>query len=430
MNFPNENKIIEAYRVQERSLLLMSYDLSKTYTENLNLEQRIPPLLWTFPGTNQISNWVLTWDKHDWATFVGVTTGILGMIPSPLSPVLLGISFATELADAAMYTFIDDDPYMGGLVLALSVLPLGELMRVLPGSRRILAKGGKYCKELLQKAKSLSGKKALSKAEKEIAEEATELIKGAAKNADELAVATAKGTARMVIEGLIKAGGKLLWGTCLLLTKVAWSVGKMVILIGGIYYTYDEIYLALYGDDKEKMKLRYNSRFQQLIRALKILSNVQSAEDQAIEFLEANGPVLEKDPNKLAQVDPTKKQEAIAENNRITAQKAEEQQKSQVLAPTLNDILMGKINPYDNKPFVIQHGQKGENVTKIQLMLKKLGYETTLQGYNTKSKAADNFFGDNTMDAVLIFQSDNGLEETGIVDSKTLKKLLQKIKNK
>jgi peptidoglycan hydrolase-like protein with peptidoglycan-binding domain len=63
-------------------------------------------------------------------------------------------------------------------------------------------------------------------------------------------------------------------------------------------------------------------------------------------------------------------------------------------------------------------------------MLEKLGYGGTLRGYdsNEKKKAVDYDFGRNTYDAVGLFQADNNLKFTGIVDYETLKTLQIKFK--
>jgi peptidoglycan hydrolase-like protein with peptidoglycan-binding domain len=63
--------------------------------------------------------------------------------------------------------------------------------------------------------------------------------------------------------------------------------------------------------------------------------------------------------------------------------------------------------------------------------LDSLEYGTTLKGYDKKkTSGVDGDFGSNTFEAVLLFQWNNELEETGIVDSKTLKLLKTKFDEK
>jgi hypothetical protein len=374
-------------------------------------------------------NWFKSFDRHDWASFIEVTTGILGMIPSPASPILLGISVTAGLTDAAFY-FDDGDPYMGGLMVALAILPAAEFIKAVPGAKPILSKGSSYVENLLKKARSLSGKKGLKRAEKEVVEETEILIEEVAKNADELAEAVAKKTVSNVIEGVIKLSGRALWATVTLLSKLSWAIAKPFVIVAGIYYSYDEVYLALYGSDEEKMKIRYNSRFQGLVRALKILSNYESAEKQAEEYLRINGSNIEKNPDLLAQIDYTQRQSALDEQNKETVKALEEQKKQQKNSPSLQDVLSKKINTYTNQPYTIHEGQKGESVKKIQQMLDKLDLGIVLKGYEEGKNGSDSIYGDNTFDAVLLFQSNNGLSETGIVDSKTLSKMMKLYKEK
>ncbi len=103
-------------------------------------------------------NWFKSFDRHDWASFIEVTTGVLGMFPTPAAPVLLGISVAAGLTDAAFY-FNEGDPYMGGLMVALAILPAAEFIKAVPAAKPILDKGSSYVKNLLKKVRSLSGKK-------------------------------------------------------------------------------------------------------------------------------------------------------------------------------------------------------------------------------------------------------------------------------
>lgn len=377
----------------------------------------------------QVYNWFKSFDKHDWASFIEITTGILGMIPSPASPFLLGISLAAGLSDAAFY-FNEGDPYMGGLMVALAILPMAELIKAVPGGKQTLEKGTSYVVNLLKKARSLSGKKGLKQAEKQTIKEAEELIEQVAKNSDEVGKAVARKTVSEVILGVIKLSGKALWGTVTLLSKLSWAIAKPLVMVAGIYYTYDEIYLALYGSDKDKMKLRYNSRFQGLVRALKVLSNYESAEEQAIEYLKVNGPKMEENPDLLAQIDYTERQGVLDEQNRQTVEALEQQKKLQKNSPSFEDVLSKKIDSYTNQPYTIHEGQKGESVKKIQNMLDKMDLGIVLKGYEEGKNGSDSIFGNNTFDAVILFQSNNGLSETGIVDSKTLSKMIKLYKEK
>jgi len=383
------------------------------------------------PSTGaKLYNWFESFDKHDWLSFIEITSGILGMIPTPLSPVLLGISLAAGTADAAVY-FNEGDPYMGGLMLALAVIPGVEFVKAVPGLKKYLVKGKNYIADVLKKAKQLNGAKNLSKGAQQVVDEAKEIITLMKWGSYEIATLAAKYTVTRVLKGVISTGGKMLFGTALLLSKLTFAVGKPVAQVAGIYYTYDEIYLALYGDDKEKMKLRYNSRFQGLIRALKVITNYESVEKQVAEYLEMNQDILVKDPSKLASIDPEKNQQYVNETNKESARLLEAAQKRQKEGPTVMELSSGKINPYYGKPWVVTEGMgKSDCIKTIQKYLLLLGYGPVLKEYDKNKNAVDGWYGKNTTDAVMIFQSDNNLPETGVVDTKTFNTMTRLVNQK
>jgi hypothetical protein len=388
--------------------------------EQINVGNLLTPI-GGMGGLLKTFNWFSTFNKHDWLTFVDITAGLLGMFPTPVAPVLLGISLAACEADGALY-LAEGDPYMGGLVLSFCLIPLGEFIRYVPGAKNIISKGKQYCIDLLKKAKSLSGKKILDAAEKKIVQEAELLIKEISKKSDEIAKLTQKYFVSRAISNIIKTGGKLLHGTALLLSKMSWAIGRPIVLLSGIYYTYDEIYLALYGSDEQKMKLRNNSKFQQLIRVLKVATNLESVEKQQKELVNSNVKTIEESPEKFVEIDPNQNQQKIEQNlddltNRLI-------QESQEKPPSFEEVLSKKIDLSTQKPFTIHEGHKGDTVTKVQELLVKWGLERTLNGYEKNQKGIDGKFGGNTFNAVLLFQYQNGLTETGEVNSETLSLLM------
>ncbi len=77
------------------------------------------------------------------------------------------------------------------------------------------------------------------------------------------------------------------------------------------------------------------------------------------------------------------------------------------------DILSGKLPAYD--PYRgLSMGDRGLRVSEMQQRLRDLGY---------LADDADAIFGVRTEAAVELFQAENGLEQTGVADSKTLRKL-------
>lgn len=373
--------------------------------------------------------WMTTWDAHDWLTFVDITAGLLGLIPSPAAPYLLGISTAACFADGGLYLYEGDD-YMGGLVLSFCLIPASELALMGPRVSRSMAKGKKHVLDTIKKGRDLADlakKRTLTQAEKAIVKEADELMSELTQNTQKIANLTQKHLVTRVVANILKTGGKLLFGTVLLLTKMSWSLGKLGFTIGGIYYTYDEVYIALYGTDEEKMKLRQDSSFYKLVQFLKDPKIKERVVKEVGDFFNKHVQMFKDNPNLLKQVDCTESAR-LEQEHQETMRELEEKRnlENQMISPPIQDVLAGKIDPKTKKPYVIELGQKGESVRKVQEMLDSLKYGLTLRGYNTEKKGVDGDFGNNTFDAVILFQWNNELEETGVVDSKTLKLLKTK----
>jgi hypothetical protein len=144
--------------------------------------------------------------------------------------------------------------------------------------------------------------------------------------------------------------------------------------------------------------------------------------------LKDNEEEIAKATENLVQIDYTKKQEYIDKLCQEETERLLKQQEEKIKPPTLEQVLSKKIDSITQRPYTIREGQKGESVGKIQQMLEKLGYGITLRKYDENKKAIDNDFGKNTSDAVGLFQGDNNLTWTGIVDSETLKVMLIKLK--
>ena len=379
--------------------------------------------------TMKTALWMKTWDTHDWLTFVDITSGLLGSIPSPASGVLLGISTAACLADGGLWLYEGDD-YMGGLILSFCLIPAGELALMSPRIARSIAKGKKTALDTIKKGRELAKKRTLTEAEKAIVKEADELMSELSKNATKIAKATQKNFATKFIANVIAKGGKAILGTALLLSKMSWAIGRPFVLLGGIYYTYDEIYLALYGTDEQKMQLRNNSGFQTLIKYLKLVANQEKVINEASVYIQENSSQIAEHSGDLVTVDHEKQEENIQNFQQATVESLKKQQEEKERSPSFELVLSKKIDPRTEQPYAIREGLKGASVGKIQQMLEKLGYGETLRGYdsNEKKKAVDYDFGQNTYDAVGLFQANNNLKFTGIVDYETLKTLQIKFK--
>jgi len=193
-------------------------------------------------------------DPHSVTTAIEIGTLILGLIPTPLSPLLLGISTAAGIADAGLY-FAEGDNYMGSMMLALEIIPGGELFSVLKkgkttaklgvdGTKEILQKGLKNelqdelaqqtYKNLTQELQGVVGKEIAQKAEANI------VLRATTKMAD--------GFAKLPFKQQLKAFSNIV--------ELCWnSIGKIpqiILKVGGTAITVDQLYLAINGRDESR----------------------------------------------------------------------------------------------------------------------------------------------------------------------------------
>lgn len=363
----------------------------------------------TLKQFDKLGDWIKTWNFHDWATFIDVSATAIGFISGPFAPIFFGIALAAATADAGKYAS-EGDYYMAGFILAFSIIPFGELLKYV---RKAAKLGPKGTIELFKKIKIGKATKEEVKLGKEIAEEFGE-------NSEKIAKLTTKEIVNKFLENFAKFSLKTMVQTILLLINTGKAVAKSGIMLAGIYYTYDELYLALNENNLKNKKIRHNSKIQQLIRSLKLSTNLESAEEQSKEFMKLHKDVLEKNSETLVTIDPSKnsvKLDTIQDNaeKKINTSKL----KSEVV-PTIKDVINGK--------GVIKKGMKGSSVNYIQKILNNLNYGDFLVDFKQGVNPTDSVFGNNTEMAVYIFQGDNKLRETGIVDSKSLKTLISKSK--
>ena len=193
------------------------------------------------------------WDAHGVVGIIEIGSLILGLIPSPLSPVLLGISTAAGLADAGLY-YAEGDPYMGSMMLALEVIPGGELLSVLKKGKTIAKLGKEGTSELIQKAAKNQLDDAGQAMYKQVKTElggpiGKEMTQMAEKSIVRRAkTAVTKGFSALPFSKQIKAFAELVnlcWNT---LGKVP----QIIIKVGGTVYTVDQLYLAINGRDEDR----------------------------------------------------------------------------------------------------------------------------------------------------------------------------------
>lgn len=417
-----EYNIQEGYKAHNRTLLLMNYDLSKTYNENLVFEQngfidfmkRISPKgmeNYSQGSAVGVGEWMRTWNHHDWLTAIEIITGIAGSIPSPIAPLLLGASVAAGLANGISY--IDEgEEYLGGFFIALSVIPGHQLLTTLRGSKTFTKYGVEATKKMVESVASGTAKSSEREAVKQI-------LKEAAPVAGQLAKLTAQQIVLNSLKYLATKSIKAVLATVITALRLGTGLTKVGIQIGGIYVTYDELYLFFNSENDRKLAIRANNELAQLKDYL--LSNPEEVKQKVIDQVRSDSPYIEQNAGKFVSVQNTEtvKQEEL-EMIRKEQQKRINQKRAQEAAKivTYSDVLSGKE--------VFQYGMKSDGIKKVQKMLFDLNYDTELSDFGNNPKPIDGVFGKGTYYAVKAFQEDNKLTPTGIVDNLTLRKIESK----
>jgi hypothetical protein len=245
----------------------------------------------------KIVDWIKTWDHHDWLGFVEITTGILGSIPSPASPALLGVSLGVSIVDAITY-FQEDDPYTGGLVLAFSVLPAGQLIRILRTSKTFMKLGSKKSIDLIKKVKS-------GKANSSEISTAKKLVEEIAPQSEQLGKATIKQVIQNKILFLSKQSLNVILKFCMAMVKLSIFGIKAGIVIGGTFYTYDEIYKAVNYKNVEMLKSREKNKLVQLRNY--ITNNEDEVKESLIKNVKDVESAIEKHSSQFLTIDTSYK---------------------------------------------------------------------------------------------------------------------------
>lgn len=229
-------------------------------------------------------DWAKTWNRHDWLTFVEITTGILGIIPTPATPVLLFISAAAGVSNATGY-WKEGHHYEAGLMLAFSLLGTGALFKILKNSKIFMKLGAKKSTELIEKVASGTA----SRTEQEMAKQLVEEI---APVADELAKETLKEAVRKFISQLPKQSLIFIIKILRSMVKLGVFGIKTGIVIEGTFYTYDKIYTALNYKNEKFMSERERSESFKLLNILK--EKEPEVKKTAIEIVKgAEGQILQ-----------------------------------------------------------------------------------------------------------------------------------------
>ena len=432
-----DKKIESGVLAISRIKLLMEYNLNKTYTENLQEQpdSKMPFQIEKFgykqgdPSTvgsavkaqsDAIRGFAPT-DAHGWLTLISITSGLLSMIPTPASPFLMGIAIAADLTDAKLY-YDEGDTYTAGLLLALSIIPGHQLFTELKLARNFKKLGSDGVKRLLNKQKLGT----ITKEEKKLLKLATEEL---ANESDVLVRLTQDAVKQKLIKGLANKSLKFLVNFSYLLGTLGYGLGVMGLWIGGTYYLFDEIYLAVFADNQKELDVRKYGNIQRLIALIKKDENYFEEllrHELEIKIEEA----LKKGVDLTPMSATTETVQSNIKKYVTNLDKIKETERLNIVTPPSFDMVLNKkINPTTKQPYTINRGHQGNVVKKLQNLLIKAGYEDMLSGfYSNNSGASDGIYGDDTKLTVEEFQKDNGISVDGVVGSNTLNLLIKKTK--
>ena len=468
----NNNKIITEELKQ--IVVLMNYDRSKTLIEQgdakFDMYQRMRNAEHLGISYDEMKRMEHPSGPHDWDhdasmwAEIGLTVagGILLLtgVGAPAAAVLFGAATAISVVDGLVY-YAEDDPYMGTMMLFLSVVPGGELVRGIRAGSKMIKGASKEAIELMTKITAdESGelllkfqKKAVNEGLNKVEKETFELIKKATANQAKdltakgmkniwkefqkrLSEWTLKGTAKQSFPALVaimKWSAKTvlkIYGTAVtadvfyfLMTLPNWVTAKvrdessfgmlMDMSYGKIYdFTpkmiqdlYKNIYLNLYNEDG-------TPNYSKQSNMMKLLSGDITEKD-----LEGN-EYLVGTVTKDTEEELRKKGEAILNQDIPVIEKGSFKNRQPV---TFGNLLKGKQ--------IIKKGAKGAVVRDIQRMLSTLGYEL---GSSGKLKdGVDGDFGETTDAAIKMFQIMNRLSDVdGTVGKDTATELKKKYDEK
>lgn len=411
---PDESLTDEERKKKEDWLRLQKMKSMPNYTEVSPLPDRN---LSIYDSPSEVSGW-----DHDVAgyTELGLTgVGALLMatgVAAPVGVALVAAGTSVGIADALHY-FKEGKPYDGWLMLALQSIPGGELLR----STGLV----KLIPELTSILKKMADNKLLTDVERKIYEEASKIFK---KLLPELSPFLRKQSFLLIRKILRQLPLLEVLKLYRALAKVPAALGKLVIKVGRIAITFDQLWILMTKLDPSMKRTRDKSEFAQMLDALyKLPSAVIDMMFEAKNLL-YNSDGTDNPEGQQQFTDACTTDDFM--NSYVETVGAEYNEDVKTLmdtgSVTYDD---GTTIKYTPPPVTvdsilrgihtIRKGQKGQAVGEIQKMLLVLGYDLGTTG---KTQAGiDRDFGDTTEKAVIQFQKDNNLKDTsGIVGKETL----------
>jgi len=363
------------------------------------------------------------WDTHEILNAIelgAVAVAIIGSGGS-LAPLFFGVGAIAGIADAVVY-FTEDDPYMGTMMLAINMLGIDDIVK--------LAKwGGSLIKNLSKQTIEEIGKKKLSKialtaAEKQIYNDVAQFVY---KNQSVLTKKMQQQMAyNFVTTGIYTSALKNKWNFKMFfnliykLNSIGLGIPGLVLKLGGVAITADQLYVLINGDDESRKKssiaqiLKYiygsgddQTKLEKLNKdALEAFKQLQeNIKDDSSKYLNPDASLIlfKMDPTQMVseeQLDSYFKQ--LNQMREVKPTPSDETKMVYVQAPTIKDVIE------NNK--VISIGMSGDSVSEINTLLKNKGY-TDIKNLN--------LYDELTMWYISEMQYENKIPSNGSVDSLT-----------
>jgi len=199
--------------------------------------------------------------EHEFWMYLELGLTVAGFASGPFAPLFLGAASVVGFVDGIKY-IQEGDTHMGVMMLSLSLLGVPEIasaFRLLKSEAKVVGLLNKYGKDGLQK---------LVKSGVEVPQ-----LLGAAEKAElailkDAAISSQRLLGKKVVEKMTKNVLSEIGETAIKngwdlkdLTKIVWNFSEkqptlkgILIYLGGVPYTIDQVYLAMYGNDLDRQR--------------------------------------------------------------------------------------------------------------------------------------------------------------------------------
>lgn len=366
-------------------------------------------------------------------TFGGMALVATG-IGSPLGLVMIGAGTAIGVADAIKY-YQEGDPYTGTMMMALQLIPGGELIS---GLSKYSPRFAKNLPEFQRILKKMESNKSLTDLEGKLYEEGVKAFNKYLPELSQKLVKYSFEAAKNSLRGATLGNVVIFFIKILqLLGKSTNFISKLIIKIGRISITIDQLWTLMATPESWRMQIRNKSDFAKMLDLLYSGTLGKSVVDglwviwNIIWNSDGTSNIEGEKQITDAVIDTGMKEVTDMEESFIVDM-------DNLSKTPLNDIGINKwknvnlnIGRIDriqkNTPVTIESildgkqtlrkGQKGSVVRDIQKMLLRLGFDLG----ETGEAGIDGDFGNITHNSIIQFQKDNNLKDkSGVVGKETM----------